>query len=91
MLSFRQLQYLVAVADLQHFGRAASSLNVAQPTLSLQLRKLEDHLGVRLVDRGQGTVQLTPVGREIYKRRSKSVPLTGLLGSVHFGVKVYRS
>lgn len=98
MLSFRQLQYLVAVADLQHFGRAASSLNVAQPTLSLQLRKLEDHLGVRLVDRGQGTVQLTPIGREIASRARKMLldmndledlaqrSAGELIGTIKFGV-----
>lgn len=98
MLSFRQLQYLVALADLQHFGRAANSLNVSQPTLSLQLRKLEDQLGVRLVDRGHGTVQLTPVGREIASRARKMLldvndiealarrSAGQLIGTIRFGV-----
>lgn len=98
MLSFRQLQYLVAVADLQHFGRAANSLNVSQPTLSFQLRKLEDQLGVRLVDRGHGTVQLTPVGREISSRARKMLldvkdieafarrSAGELIGTIRFGV-----
>jgi LysR family hydrogen peroxide-inducible transcriptional activator len=98
MLSLRQLQYLVAVGDLQHFGRAASSLNVSQPTLSLQLRKLEDRLGVRLVDRGQGLVQLTPVGREIAARARKMLLEVNdletlarrsageLVGTIRFGV-----
>lgn len=98
MLSFRQLQYLVAVADLQHFGRAASALNVAQPTLSLQLRKLEVYLGVRLVDRGHGKVQLTPVGREIAMRARKMLldmndlenlarrSAGELIGTIRFGV-----
>lgn len=71
MLSFRQLQYLVAVADQRHFRRAATSLHVSQPTLSLQLQKLEDQLGVKLVERGHGPVHLTPVGREIVSRARK--------------------
>lgn len=71
MLSFRQLQYLVSVADLQHFRRAAIQLNVSQPTLSLQLQKLEDQLGVKLVERGHGPVRLTPIGREIVSRARK--------------------
>lgn len=71
MLSFRQLQYLVSVADLQHFRRAAIQLNVSQPTLSLQLQKLENQLGVKLVERGHGPVRLTPIGREIVSRSRK--------------------
>lgn len=71
MLSFRQLQYLVSVADQQHFRRAAIRLNVSQPTLSLQLQKLEDHLGVKLVERGHGPVLVTPIGREIVSRARK--------------------
>ena len=51
MLSFRQLQYLVAIADYQHFRRAAANLHVSQPTLSLQVQKMEEHLGVALVER----------------------------------------
>lgn len=71
MLSFRQLQYLVAVADQQNFRRAAAHLHVSQPTLSVQLQKLEDQLGVRLVERGLGHVNLTPVGRDIVSRARK--------------------
>ena len=71
MLSFRQLQYLVAVADQQSFRRAAAHLHVSQPTLSLQLQKLEDQLGARLVERGRSPVYLTPVGRDIVLRARK--------------------
>ena len=51
MPTLRQLEYLVAVADLQHFGRAADACHVSQPTLSQQLRALEDRLGVILIER----------------------------------------
>lgn len=71
MLSFRQLQYLVTVADLQNFRRAAAHLNVSQPTLSLQLQKMEEQLGVKLVERANSPVRPTPVGREIVVRARK--------------------
>ncbi|MGZ8351440.1 MAG: hydrogen peroxide-inducible genes activator [Allosphingosinicella sp.] len=68
MPTFRQLEYLVAVADLKHFGRAAQACHVSQPTLSQQLRTLEERLGVTLIERGLGSAELTPVGREIAAR-----------------------
>lgn len=71
MLSFRQLQYLVALADHQHFRRAAAYLNVSQPTLSLQLQKMEELLGVKLIERTMTPVQITPIGREILSRARK--------------------
>lgn len=70
-LTLRQLQYLVAVADQRNFRRAANILHVAQPTLSLQLQKLEQQLGVRLVERGRGPVKMSPVGREVVLRARK--------------------
>ena len=68
MISLRQLQCLVAVADLLHFRRAAERLNLSQPALSAQVAQLEDHLGVLLVERTRRRVLLTPVGREVAER-----------------------
>lgn len=68
MPTLRQLKYLVAVADLRNFGRAAQACNVSQPTLSQQLRSLEDRLGVVLIERNTSGAELTPVGREITMR-----------------------
>lgn len=68
--TLKQLRYLVALQDERHFGRAALRLNVTQPTLSHQLRQLEEGLGVQLVDRGQ-PVSLTPIGRETAMRARK--------------------
>ena len=50
-LKLKDLRYLVAVADARHFGRAADACFVSQPTLSAQLKKLEDYLGVQLIER----------------------------------------
>jgi len=68
MPTLRQLEYLVAIADLQHFGRAADACHVSQPTLSQQLRALEDRLGVILIERRASGAELTPIGREISAR-----------------------
>lgn len=66
--SFRQLQFLVALADELHFGRAAESCHVTQSTLSNGLKELETILGVSLAERTKRSVLLTPIGREIAAR-----------------------
>lgn len=68
MPTLRQLEYLVAIADNQHFGRAAQAVHVSQPTLSQQLRTLEDRLGVVLIERRAPNAELTPIGRELVER-----------------------
>ena len=72
-MNLRDLRYFVALADLQHFGRAAAACFVSQPTLSTQIRKLEDELGVALVERAPRKVMLTPAGREIAERARRIV------------------
>jgi len=67
-MNLRDLRYLVALADLRHFGRAAQACFVSQPTLSTQLKKLEEELGVLLIERTSRQVMLTEVGREIADR-----------------------
>ncbi|GAA0723533.1 LysR substrate-binding domain-containing protein [Dokdonella soli] len=67
-MNLRDLRYLVALAEHRHFGRAASASFVSQPTLSTQIRKLEEELGVALVERAPRKVLLTEVGREIAQR-----------------------
>ncbi|MFG1380318.1 hydrogen peroxide-inducible genes activator [Xanthobacter versatilis] len=64
MLSIRQLRYFDALARHRHFGRAAEDCAVTQPALSMQIREMEEMLGVRLLERGRGGVRLTPVGEE---------------------------
>ena len=67
-MNLLDLQYLIALADLCHFGRAAEACHVSQPTLSTQIKKLEDELGVALVERAPRQVMLTPVGIDIAER-----------------------
>jgi len=67
-LKLKDLRYLVAVADQRHFGRAAARCFVSQPTLSAQLKKLEDNLGVQLIERAPNNVCLTEAGEAIVAR-----------------------
>jgi LysR family transcriptional regulator, hydrogen peroxide-inducible genes activator len=67
-LKLKDLRYLVAVAECRHFGRAAERCFVSQPTLSAQLKKLEDYLGVQLVERQPNNVSLTDAGQQIVSR-----------------------
>jgi LysR family hydrogen peroxide-inducible transcriptional activator len=67
-LKLKDLRYLVAVADTRHFGRAAERSFVSQPTLSAQLKKLEEYLGVQLIERAPKRVSLTAAGEQIVER-----------------------
>lgn len=64
-MTLRQIQYLVALADTGHFGRAAERCCATQSTLSLQIRRLEDYLGVQLFDRRRRAVCDSGPAREI--------------------------
>src|SRR4028119_1012785 len=63
--TLRQLQYLVALHDHGHFGKAAEACFVTQSTLSAALRELENLLGVVLVERTRRVVRFTPIGSRI--------------------------
>ena len=93
-MTLRELSYLVALADLGHVGRAAQACHVSQPTLSTQLRKLEESLGVALFERKNKTLRITPIGAQIVAKarwvldeaesivalaRRRAGPLTGSL------------
>ncbi|HUO54817.1 MAG TPA: hydrogen peroxide-inducible genes activator [Rhodoblastus sp.] len=70
--SRRQLEYVVALGEHRHFGRAAARCHVSQPTLSVQIALLEKQLGAPLFDRGAHGATPTPLGREI-AQRAKSI------------------
>ena len=61
-LDLRLVRYFVAVAEYRHFGRAAAALHTAQPSLSRQIRRLEQQLGARLLDRTSQGSRLTEAG-----------------------------
>jgi len=72
-MNLRDLKYLVALADTRHFGKAAERCFVSQPTLSAQIKKLEDYLGVALVERQPRNVALTAAGQEVVERARRVI------------------
>jgi DNA-binding transcriptional LysR family regulator len=71
-LDLRLVRYFVVVADHRHFGRAATALRVAQPSLSRQIRRLEHQLGARLLDRTPQGTRLTEAG-EVFLPAAKAL------------------
>ena len=64
-MTIAQLQYVLAVAEHQNFTRAAQKVFVTQPTLSIQIQKLEDELDIQIFDRSKKPIQLTETGKKI--------------------------
>ena len=70
-MTLTELRYVVAVARERHFGHAAQSCFVSQPTLSVAIKKLEQELGVALFERGPGEVSVTAVGQRIVEQAQR--------------------
>ena len=64
-MNLRDLKYIITVAQTHHFGRAAERCFVSQPTLSGQIKKLEEELGIAIFERTNRSVEITPVGEAI--------------------------
>jgi len=98
MIKLRDLEYLSAIDEHKHFGKAAQACFVSQPTLSGQLMKLEEQLGLQLVERHRKNVMLTPAGEKLVKEARKVLQaatefestakalLDPFAGDLHFGL-----
>lgn len=81
-LDLRLVRYFVAVAEHRHFGRAAAQLRVAQPSLSRQIRRLEQQVGARLLDRTPQGTQLTEAG-DVFLPHAKDLLSAAAQASAH--------
>lgn len=70
-MNLRSLEYFITVADELHFNRAADLCGVSQPALSIQLKKLENELGIKLFERNNKRIIITPAGQQIYDRAKR--------------------
>lgn len=81
-MTLTELKYIVAVAREKHFGRAAEACFVAQPTLSVAIKKLEDELGVAIFERGGIEVSVTPIGLQIIAQAEHVLEQTASIKSI---------
>lgn len=81
-MNLRDLRYFIALADTRHFGRAAEACFVSQPTLSTQLKKLEDELGVTLFERAPRNILLTPAGEQILRHAKLALSHVGSMQEI---------
>ncbi|MBY0270813.1 MAG: hydrogen peroxide-inducible genes activator [Burkholderiales bacterium] len=72
-MTLTELRYIVAVARERHFGRAAETCFVSQPTLSVAVKKLEEELGVQLFERGPAEVTVTPAGGRVVEQAQRAL------------------
>ncbi len=72
-MTLTELRYIVAVARERHFGRAARTCFVSQPTLSIAIKKLEEELGVQLFERQASEISVTPVGEQVIAQAQRTL------------------
>ena len=87
IVSLTQMSYFVALEKHRNFARAANACSVSQPTLSSQFQKMEDVLGVSLINRSIQPLELTPVGDRVYQQIRKILFEAGELGNIIEGYK----
>jgi LysR family hydrogen peroxide-inducible transcriptional activator len=86
-MSIRTFQYLVALDETGHFGDAANRCDVTQSTLSLQVKRLEDYLGIELFDRSLRPVRTTQAGKDIIALAREAVGLCQQMKRVAAGYR----
>ena len=72
-LSFRDIEYVVAVAELGSFARAAESCHVAQPSLSVQVKRIEERLNTTIFERGTRRISVTPAGQPVIEQMRRAL------------------
>jgi LysR family hydrogen peroxide-inducible transcriptional activator len=82
MVTFTQLEYIVAVDRLGNFRQAAKACHVTQPTLSMQIQKLEDELGVVIFDRSRQPIRATPIGQAILEQSRIALSQTSRITAI---------
>ncbi|MDP5009299.1 MAG: LysR substrate-binding domain-containing protein [Glaciimonas sp.] len=81
-MTLTELKYIVAVARVKHFGHAAEACFVAQPTLSVAIKKLEDELGVVIFERGGSEISVTPLGAQIVAQAERVLEQTATIREI---------
>ncbi len=81
-MTLTELKYVVAVARHKHFGHAAEACFVAQPTLSVAIKKLEEELGVTIFERGGSDITVTPIGLQIVAQSEKVLEQTAAIREI---------
>jgi LysR family transcriptional regulator, hydrogen peroxide-inducible genes activator len=72
-MTLNELKYVVAVAQTQHFSKAAEACHVSQPSLSIAIKKLEEELGIIIFQRGKRQVEVTPEGEAVVQQAQKVI------------------
>ncbi|RMF14840.1 MAG: hydrogen peroxide-inducible genes activator [Gammaproteobacteria bacterium] len=81
-MTLTELRYIVTLADVRHFGRAAEKCYVSQPTLSVAVKKLEEELGVSLFERSRGQVTVTDTGEQVIRQARKVLDQVRLIREI---------
>lgn len=81
-VTLRQLRYFVALCEVGHFGRAAETMHITQPALSVQIRELEAQIGAQLVERQPRGIVVTAAGHEMLRHAHKVLTEVGQLEQV---------
>lgn len=81
-MTLQQLEYILALNEQRHFGKAAEQCNVTQPTLSAMIQKLEDELGTKIFDRNRQPIGITPIGMQIIEQAREVLNQAGRIKSL---------